>query len=382
MTARIRSSVSVARRCRHPPPITLESKYWPSVRARINGDVELCGLSVRVHWHDHYAWVCIDVREVLAGGRAYQLINAHISLGTISLEAIPESRVCRTAEAARLHCESNIAQVKFTLPFSKQGRLRWRSELEMYPGAPCCFDVLNDELGILVYTAAAAFSGFRQLKTPLALPWLPGRTLHLSIYGQVRLSPGPAPCSRLRRRGRSCPALRSKLHHGYVQAPLAVAVTGTIAALGMTTVPGGPPPGAVPALGEEEDPWMATRRAVQQARAAAADRAIAMAAAAWRSSHTTAQASSIAPIVAATDDADQAPSNTSPQDGDDEEHSWVADQQFYLRAAHQESGQAMVSHGKGEGREDQGQHRERGKGRGGRQHSRRPAGDDPPQSPA
>ena len=70
-----------------PPPIPIHSVHFAHVRnAMGSGLVELRGLSVRAHWYDDHAWICVDVQEavVVASGSIYELLNAHISLASVS----------------------------------------------------------------------------------------------------------------------------------------------------------------------------------------------------------------------------------------------------------------------------------------------------------
>ena len=65
----------------------VDSHHWLVVLDEMqSGEVELRGLSVRAHWYDDHAWICVDVQEavVVASGSIYELLNAHISLASVS----------------------------------------------------------------------------------------------------------------------------------------------------------------------------------------------------------------------------------------------------------------------------------------------------------
>ena len=184
-----------------PPPIPIHSVHFAHVRnAMGSGFVELRGLSVRAHWYDDHAWICVDVQEavVVASGSIYELPNAHISLASVSFTPVPNSCVLCPPEAARAHCAKKIYQVKTSVAglASRRGRLGWNGQPVIDPSKPCCFDLRYDELGLFMNRAAHAFSNFKLLEDPLTLPCQLGRTLHLSVYDQVYTRARPRPCKK------------------------------------------------------------------------------------------------------------------------------------------------------------------------------------------
>ena len=186
-----------------PSPIPVPSRRWSSaINDLCSDEVELRGLSVRAHWHENYAWICVDVLEALwiANGSVYQLPDAHISLASVSLEPAPDSRHRKTVEEATKHCRRKIDEVISSLPRARRGRLSWQIGTGLHR-SPCCFNLKNDDLGHSIAKAAAAFSSFKthKNKPPLTLGDLSGRTLHLSVYNVVlvrrELATPSSPCS-------------------------------------------------------------------------------------------------------------------------------------------------------------------------------------------
>ena len=174
--------------------IFLADQRWPVVRALISaGDecyVELRGLSLKTHTTERDGYVCVLVEALVAGGVVLQMPNAHISLAHVLFEAVPGTKKLRTPEAAVTHFARKVTEVQQGLPCSLRGRLGWNG-LE---GSPCCFNLRNDTLGMAMGKAADAFQAFAMYKPRLTMPWLSGRTLHLSVYDQVL-------CKRLHRTG-------------------------------------------------------------------------------------------------------------------------------------------------------------------------------------
>ena len=151
--------------------------------------VELHGLSLRVVDRQTSAWVCIDVRTVIStNGVVYNLPNAHISLASVEFRAVPDSRTMRAASLTRTHFFQKVNDIELILPIWRRGRLKtpWHT----FNGRagrrwPTCFDLLNDDLGNLAQQASDRLKGLPLASPPLTLPWLRGRTLHLSIYNEV-----------------------------------------------------------------------------------------------------------------------------------------------------------------------------------------------------
>ena len=174
--------------------ICLADQRWPAVRALISaGDecyVELRGLSLKTHTTEGHGYVCVLVEALVASGVVLQMPHAHITLAHVCFEAVPSTKKLRTAEAAVTHFARKVTEVQQSLPCSLWGRLGWNG-LE---GSPCSFDLRNDTLGMAMGKAADAFQAFVMYKPRLTMPWLLGRTLHLSVYDQVL-------CKRLHRTG-------------------------------------------------------------------------------------------------------------------------------------------------------------------------------------
>ena len=122
---------------------------------------------------------------MLAGGLVLHLQNAHISGAEDFFEPVAGSRKLRTAESAKNHFAKKVDDAKLILspPSSHyRGRLGWNG----IGGSPCCFDLRCDRIGAIISRVADSFMAFPPAKgAHLTMSWLPGRTLHLSVYNKV-----------------------------------------------------------------------------------------------------------------------------------------------------------------------------------------------------
>ena len=166
----------------HSHRVAATGSFFPAWRDlfALDDDVIIKGLSLRaeISQKKSIGYVCIDVEEVEVAGMCLQLTNAHISIAKVKLTPVAGSRKLNTVDVAVRHFTAKLKGVSDTFPRVLRGRLGWNGLV----GSPCCLDVRNDQLGLSVSKAASAFQALPSLGGVYTLPWLPGKTLHLSIY--------------------------------------------------------------------------------------------------------------------------------------------------------------------------------------------------------
>jgi len=182
----------------HLHSIEVASARFPAWRSLFGGaDVELRGLKLEARTRQDWqlaaktGYVFISVVSASVGGMELRFLDAHISVADVLLVEVPgrPGRIkLRDAEAAERHFWKKVTDATQVLPTVLRGRLGWNG----WQGTPCCLELLNDALG---WAVARAASGFHSMPTPgdvphRTLPWLQGRTLHLSLRGAIHVGRG------------------------------------------------------------------------------------------------------------------------------------------------------------------------------------------------